>query len=1627
MSKKWLNPPLSLQLRRENINRPDEDETLPHSLQSDSHDTATLSSVARRESSTSVAQYAFVAPSGAYLDLPSAVPFQDSFTPALPSAEFPSSARGFVTPPVTSSTADFPGATHSGHTSIVAAYQHSHLSYNNTTNPISDGRDSFGEEQHQRASNPAIHGDRTTSPASSDPMTIPQTNNTESTSGATALNRADSSVSYNSVWTIRGEDGSVPRLALDITQFPRPPAQAKASDHASTTDTIPSRETSIDDPYDLSSSCRPVAFPGHPLVLKPGVLRSMARSFNAPASPLFEESEPSSSRPLTPIAVGGVSYKYPITIGDDPPQRLAGSSPLVQEAFNSISLPLSQDQSQARENPEEHHAPVQYLAPPVPASPADASARNSSQSMLSQLTVASRGSTTSPHLSFIGERPARASNLPTPNDPASGQWDQVLSSVKAHWNSSDSVVADPNLQASSVGAGTSRSRFVSSVATSAAVAGSVSNNDNEEGDSTGATVTVPATLNPGAPSTALSPLSGESNSDVYSAIGRMSFPKPPFGVESNASSSPSSVSPLNEAAAPIASPSGSTQSPNRTPRSTWVTGLTLRTRSSRGSLKRRATEDSPLTSPRTPVVPPLPATVVVEPVNSTGSSQGHATEESMTESKGQELTMASLKPEDGNSKHTSVEAPSYKRRVSDLMRAATEPPTRESLASSIITTTDSSRNSIDAAVVGVARTASLSARAKALLTRGPSIHTVNQEATTLSYLVPSPLPSAQVSHTSLGGEPSIVTQVTLLESEADDSSHHQIETTAPLTLRRPAPIKDFSTFPESVGSAKSSTDGMGDEIILQRIQSRDVPHSAFPLNQSTPFRDYFSPAIPTSLRNQQSIDTSYQDPVINHSRNQSKSRNIRISVMSSISDASARAAKTMSWFRKKPLPDVPNASTSGLGREKYGRGQNEKNSDEDLTVLDLAKRAIEMDQYLTVGELPYSNAPGADSNYRHPYATGEGALNNTVERVNTVRHKANPVRMSLPSAISSLSDLANRRNLRTIGFSQLQEGRKQSNLPQRQDEETGEKKLKSNRKRRTMIVVLVFICVSAFLIPIGIIFGRKARGTQSGAEICDDGVMTGASCQLNSTCVCTSSTAGRCDPVAQALLDLVPLTNSQFGMNITKSSLALALWDIQGQPTDNCASQAVLVDVAPALNRTTSPTRTDWARSAILYNLLRSYDLSTSEAFRKSISSADLTSLQGSDQPVTSDATAIQFQASGFVYDLAAMNFAPTSVDWKENSGVSQEQAGRVNVVVDRVLDRMYSFATASSIQRSTALNHYWTDVLGLPESNLSNFAAALGRSPILLPFEASSPAIASFLSNTTSNNGISLPAPVSCLPALSDVQRRNVDLIEQSSFGLAALGSSPSSVEASCFPDRPVYGVLDALRLRRPFGDSRTSMRIPAAGLISQAYSRVILHSGEQLVGISGFNDQGVASSSNFTELSADPREYGTLGHLNHIALTYLQAFPTLELAKQAALFILDAQDDTAPPSSGNTLFDQTDGFTGIPTLEVAVFGSILPTDVEVFHADLATPNGTLFFGSENGDIFRRWAIRDDNDVILWSNSSTANQVVRETSTNSTAFENVWNQANEMIKAAAEVGRGTGLPEENAVMQALANASLFS
>jgi hypothetical protein len=278
----------------------------------------------------------------------------------------------------------------------------------------------------------------------------------------------------------------------------------------------------------------------------------------------------------------------------------------------------------------------------------------------------------------------------------------------------------------------------------------------------------------------------------------------------------------------------------------------------------------------------------------------------------------------------------------------------------------------------------------------------------------------------------------------------------------------------------------------------------------------------------------------------------------------------------------------------------------------------------------------------------------------------------------------------------------------------------------------------------------------------------------------------------------------------------------------------------------------------------------------------------------------------------------------------------------------------------------------------------------------------------------------------MPELARTNIGTIEQHAFDLVPLATVPSVLDAACFPDRPTYGVLDVLRLRRPFGDARESMRVTSAQLVSRAGTRAVLHGGEQLVGLTGFRDNGLATQTNFTTSQADPREYGTIQHLDHVALSYLLAFPGVNLAKQAAQFIMNADEATLPPASGDGLFDESDALDSIPTIEVAVFGSILPTDLATFNADLAAPNGTLFFGSDSADIFRKWALGDSNDLILWSNSSASQKVVHELRTNNTAFEAVWSQAVDLIRASAEVGRDTGPPEVKLIADSLQNATLF-
>lgn len=486
MSKKWLNPPLTLVSAKENDecsgNLAGHARSTSAGLLHPANAGTDLAS--RRESVLSETQYAIAGLPHQYADLPSAVPFQDALTPALPSAEFPSSVRGFATPPGSSSTADFPSAS----------------VYRTTYQPTSP--------ENGPLSNPSMRGDPALHAASVDPTTI------SGAPGATALSRQDSSVSYNSIWS---GTSSNQHFALDITQFPRPPESASDDLSPALTSTLP-------------SSFNP--------------LRRITK-LQPPAPPLYEESEPSGSRPSTP---GTVSYKYPLTT----------PNPTLHSTLTHHVDTLS--------DPRHASIPTASLIPPSPA-PTDARA--------SFQTVASRGSS-APRFSMNEDSSPSTLAEPAP------AWDRVMNSVKPNWNTSGTNAHNERLM--------TKQLDPPSLGSSGIVLGV-----NAAGKGQSTTLLVPQRSSV----SAQSPMSLESNSDVYSAIGRMNFPKPP-SVLNPGSEDPSPISP-------------------GTPRTPWITGVTLlRRKSSRSSVSspKRSAEPSLVL----PAIPPvLPATVPSVPF-STGVS-----------------------------------------------------------------------------------------------------------------------------------------------------------------------------------------------------------------------------------------------------------------------------------------------------------------------------------------------------------------------------------------------------------------------------------------------------------------------------------------------------------------------------------------------------------------------------------------------------------------------------------------------------------------------------------------------------------------------------------------------------------------------------------------------------------------------------------------------------------------------------------------------------------------------------------------------------------------------------------------------------------------------------------------------
>lgn len=181
----------------------------------------------------------------------------------------------------------------------------------------------------------------------------------------------------------------------------------------------------------------------------------------------------------------------------------------------------------------------------------------------------------------------------------------------------------------------------------------------------------------------------------------------------------------------------------------------------------------------------------------------------------------------------------------------------------------------------------------------------------------------------------------------------------------------------------------------------------------------------------------------------------------------------------------------------------------------------------------------------------------------------------------------------------------------------------------------------------------------------------------DATCVCTLSLPGQCAPLAQNLVTLVPAVNKNFGTNFTANSMSNALFQVQGAPSNNnCAYQAIVVDVGPALDPSQYPNRTQWAQSALLWNLVQSQDTTALSSMQTFLLNAPWSKLAPADGPVSSgDISAFNTTASGFIFNYALQTVSQPNATFVDNGQPSSAQMAQVGGAAQTVLNRMYSYA----------------------------------------------------------------------------------------------------------------------------------------------------------------------------------------------------------------------------------------------------------------------------------------------------------------------------------------------------------------
>ncbi|CAK5280565.1 unnamed protein product [Mycena citricolor] len=490
------------------------------------------------------------------------------------------------------------------------------------------------------------------------------------------------------------------------------------------------------------------------------------------------------------------------------------------------------------------------------------------------------------------------------------------------------------------------------------------------------------------------------------------------------------------------------------------------------------------------------------------------------------------------------------------------------------------------------------------------------------------------------------------------------------------------------------------------------------------------------------------------------------------------------------------------------------------------------------------------------------------------------------------------------------------------------------RKKRLWIVVLVLmlLALGAIGAAVGVVFSNRGKRK----TLCS-GNLAGVACDIDATCVLT----------------LTPTMNELFGSNFTTEDVFAWIWTVQGTITaPNCAAQAVLVDVGAVPSLTKFSNRTSWAQAALLWDL----QSLNNTGLRDFVLGAPWDTLS-SDGIVDSSPSQFSTVSNGYQFDFAKQSLTAPPVAFASNSSASSGQVAEVSDT--RPLDRMYSFAAAASKQYEGLLRAYWVTNLQRPATTLPQFVAA---------FKALAISHGQLSKFPTSHCVLSRPIR----PAAGQCEHAG------NSIWTAPATSAPS-FDSSCFSTRPVYGVLDVLRLRLPFADSRINVSRQAVALQPDVAPRAVVYSGEALSAFPGTPNIGGAG------ILQDPNQYGTLDAMNHVILQYLSSMPPL-VARAVADFVLSNSD--SPPTSPVL------ANAAIPAVEVAVFGTFAKPDLQSAVSAFTDSAGALVFGSAVGESFRNWAIPATGN-ISWTQSSNSSEVVRDTSFTDVTFnETVGNES---------------------------------